>query len=140
MCFYAPPPTTTPFFGPAAATTVVDATVEVYDLLFAEMRPTPSRSHYTFNMRDLSKVCASMCAVQSVCVGGACGRMCVCVCMCSYMVEPHYLKDLCLQGFNWPRTGSTSPSTMDDMLPRFMCPSFSQQKFFQNFQISQGFS
>eukprot|EP00667_Euglena_gracilis_P000017 EG_transcript_17 len=40
----------------ALATTVVDATVEVYDLLFAEMRPTPSRSHYTFNMRDLSKV------------------------------------------------------------------------------------
>jgi len=38
------------------ATTVVDATVEAYNLMGAEMRPTPSRSHYTFNMRDLSKV------------------------------------------------------------------------------------
>ena len=40
----------------ALAYTLVDATVEVYNTLFAEMRPTPSRSHYTFNMRDLSKV------------------------------------------------------------------------------------
>mmetsp|Transcript_46773 Transcript_46773/g.83798 ORF Transcript_46773/g.83798 Transcript_46773/m.83798 type:complete len:4084 (-) Transcript_46773:846-13097(-) len=38
------------------AVSVVDATVEAYNLMGAEMRPTPSRSHYTFNMRDLSKV------------------------------------------------------------------------------------
>lgn len=43
---------------------MVDGTVEVYNLLGAEMRPTPSRSHYTFNMRDLSKVIQGLLMVQ----------------------------------------------------------------------------
>ena len=32
------------------------ATVQMYNTIRAEMLPTPSKSHYTFNLRDLSKV------------------------------------------------------------------------------------
>eukprot|EP01012_Entosiphon_sulcatum_P032728 TRINITY_DN4157_c0_g3_i1.p1 TRINITY_DN4157_c0_g3~~TRINITY_DN4157_c0_g3_i1.p1 ORF type:complete len:4135 (-),score=940.22 TRINITY_DN4157_c0_g3_i1:62-12466(-) len=42
------------------ASAAVEATVEVYRTLENEMRPTPSRSHYTFNLRDLSKVIQGM--------------------------------------------------------------------------------
>eukprot|EP00002_Diphylleia_rotans_P006932 TRINITY_DN1638_c0_g1_i1.p1 TRINITY_DN1638_c0_g1~~TRINITY_DN1638_c0_g1_i1.p1 ORF type:complete len:4126 (-),score=976.49 TRINITY_DN1638_c0_g1_i1:597-12974(-) len=35
---------------------MVDATIEVYNTITRELLPTPSKSHYTFNMRDLSKV------------------------------------------------------------------------------------
>ena len=35
---------------------VVQATIEVYDKIRLVMRPTPSKSHYTFNLRDVSKV------------------------------------------------------------------------------------
>eukprot|EP00742_Colponemidia_sp_Colp-10_P007071 GILJ01007591.1.p1 GENE.GILJ01007591.1~~GILJ01007591.1.p1 ORF type:complete len:2165 (-),score=376.69 GILJ01007591.1:179-6499(-) len=38
------------------ATAIVDSTIEVYEKMQAEMRPTPSRFHYTFNLRDISKV------------------------------------------------------------------------------------
>ena len=34
----------------------VDASIEVYERISAEMLPTPAKSHYTFNLRDLSKV------------------------------------------------------------------------------------
>ena len=34
----------------------VDASIEIYYKCSAEMLPTPSKSHYTFNLRDLSKV------------------------------------------------------------------------------------
>ena len=35
---------------------VVDSSVEVYRRMSAELLPTPAKSHYTFNLRDLSKV------------------------------------------------------------------------------------
>jgi len=35
---------------------VVDASVEVYRRMSEELLPTPAKSHYTFNLRDLSKV------------------------------------------------------------------------------------
>eukprot|EP01029_Cantina_marsupialis_P009144 TRINITY_DN2137_c0_g5_i1.p1 TRINITY_DN2137_c0_g5~~TRINITY_DN2137_c0_g5_i1.p1 ORF type:complete len:3984 (-),score=1416.37 TRINITY_DN2137_c0_g5_i1:203-12154(-) len=35
---------------------MVTATIEVYDTVCKAMRPTPSKSHYTFNLRDVSKV------------------------------------------------------------------------------------
>lgn len=38
--------------GPA----VVKATIEIYNTIRAELLPTPAKSHYTYNMRDLSKV------------------------------------------------------------------------------------
>lgn len=34
----------------------VTSTIEIYNRIRAELLPTPSRSHYTFNLRDLSKV------------------------------------------------------------------------------------
>ena len=38
--------------GPA----VVKATLEIYNTIRAQLLPTPAKSHYTYNMRDLSKV------------------------------------------------------------------------------------
>ena len=35
---------------------IIDATLECYERIAQEMRPTPAKSHYTFNLRDLSKV------------------------------------------------------------------------------------
>ncbi|CEL99773.1 unnamed protein product [Vitrella brassicaformis CCMP3155] len=35
---------------------VVESTIEIYTRISAELLPTPARSHYTFNLRDVSKV------------------------------------------------------------------------------------
>jgi dynein heavy chain len=35
---------------------VVAATIDIYNSIRAELLPTPAKSHYTYNMRDLSKV------------------------------------------------------------------------------------
>lgn len=35
---------------------VVAATIELYNTIRAELLPTPDKSHYTYNMRDLSKL------------------------------------------------------------------------------------
>lgn len=34
---------------------IVNASVEVYQKICAELLPTPAKSHYVFNLRDLSK-------------------------------------------------------------------------------------
>jgi dynein heavy chain len=34
----------------------VDATIEIYETISKELLPTPNKSHYTFNLRDLAKV------------------------------------------------------------------------------------
>jgi len=39
----------------------VSATLEVYGIVLKEMLPTPAKSHYTFNMRDVSKVFQGIC-------------------------------------------------------------------------------
>ena len=39
-----------------AAAPIVAATIEVYRTVARDLLPTPSKSHYTFNLRDLSKV------------------------------------------------------------------------------------
>lgn len=36
--------------------TLVDATIKVYSTITSGLLPTPAKSHYTFNLRDLSKV------------------------------------------------------------------------------------
>lgn len=40
----------------ALADAMVAATVAVYNTILADLRPTPAKSHYTYNLRDLSKV------------------------------------------------------------------------------------
>jgi len=53
-------------FGPkikALAAGLVAATISLYSQIEEEMLPTPAKSHYTFNLRDLSKV------FQGICMG-----------------------------------------------------------------------
>jgi dynein heavy chain len=52
------------FSGPVAgaAQSVVKATIELYQSISGGMLPTPSKPHYTFNLRDLSKVHQGICA------------------------------------------------------------------------------
>ncbi|CAB1101954.1 unnamed protein product [Ectocarpus sp. CCAP 1310/34] len=39
---------------------IVAATVAMYNTILADLRPTPAKSHYTYNLRDLSKVFQGM--------------------------------------------------------------------------------
>jgi dynein heavy chain len=49
---------------PSAVTSLclklVDATLALYYAIRSELLPTPAKSHYTFNTRDISKVFSSM--------------------------------------------------------------------------------
>jgi dynein heavy chain len=45
----------------ALGQSVVKACVDIYESISAGMRPTPAKSHYTFNLRDLSKVNQGIC-------------------------------------------------------------------------------
>lgn len=38
------------------ASYIVKSSVEIYFKITKELLPTPTKSHYTFNLRDLSKV------------------------------------------------------------------------------------
>ena len=40
----------------AMAGATVSATIELYNSIARELLPTPEKSHYTFNLRDISKV------------------------------------------------------------------------------------
>lgn len=40
----------------ALASPLVAATVGMFNTILADLRPTPAKSHYTYNLRDLSKV------------------------------------------------------------------------------------
>ncbi|CAE8617019.1 unnamed protein product [Polarella glacialis] len=45
----------------AIGPSIVTGTIAIYNSISAEMLPTPSKSHYTFNLRDLSKVHQGIC-------------------------------------------------------------------------------
>lgn len=42
------------------ASNVVDAAVEIYNRMSLDLLPTPAKSHYVFNLRDLSKCMQGM--------------------------------------------------------------------------------
>ncbi len=44
--------------------TLTDATLELYNWVSEKLPPTPSRFHYVFNLRDLSRV-----RMSSTCIG-----------------------------------------------------------------------
>ena len=58
--------------GPRRATAtrraggIVAATIEVYNSISAELLPTPAKFHYTFNLRDISKVFQGMLMISPV--------------------------------------------------------------------------
>lgn len=48
------------------ADSVVRASVEIYNKICSDFLPTPAKCHYTFNLRDLSKVVQGILAVEHV--------------------------------------------------------------------------
>jgi len=43
--------------GPQSCmTAIIDSTIEVYNKISEDLRATPTKFHYTFNLRDVSKV------------------------------------------------------------------------------------
>lgn len=40
---------------------IVQATIKVYDNIQKDLRPTPAKTHYTFNLRDFSKIICGIC-------------------------------------------------------------------------------
>jgi dynein heavy chain len=43
---------------------IIDSVIRVYNRVRDELLPTPSKSHYTFNLRDISKVFQGVCGIQ----------------------------------------------------------------------------
>ena len=44
----------------------INSTVEIYNRIQDELRPTPSKFHYLFNLRDVSKVVQGLCMSKPV--------------------------------------------------------------------------
>jgi dynein heavy chain len=44
---------------------VVESTQSVYNSVAENLKPTPSKSHYTFNLRDISKIFQGVCAAEA---------------------------------------------------------------------------
>ncbi|KAI8909816.1 dynein heavy chain and region D6 of dynein motor-domain-containing protein [Gorgonomyces haynaldii] len=48
----------------SASEAIVNSSIEIYHRMVTELLPTPAKSHYTFNLRDLSKVIQGMLQVR----------------------------------------------------------------------------
>mmetsp|Transcript_44767 Transcript_44767/g.87731 ORF Transcript_44767/g.87731 Transcript_44767/m.87731 type:complete len:3997 (-) Transcript_44767:184-12174(-) len=46
------------------ASSIIDSSVSIYKEVIKTMLPTPKKSHYTFNLRDLGKVVQGMCCIE----------------------------------------------------------------------------
>lgn len=44
----------------------INSTVEIYNRIQTDLRPTPDRFHYMFNLRDVSKVVQGLCMTRPV--------------------------------------------------------------------------
>lgn len=44
----------------AVTSAVVDSTIDVYNQIREQLLPTPSKPHYTFNLRDVARVIQGM--------------------------------------------------------------------------------
>lgn len=60
QCYPCPTPTAGAPAIAHLANPLVDATIMVYSTIISQLLPTPAKSHYTFNLRDLSKVFQGM--------------------------------------------------------------------------------
>lgn len=40
---------------------IVQATFKIYEKIQMDLRPTPAKTHYTFNLRDFSKIICGVC-------------------------------------------------------------------------------
>jgi dynein heavy chain len=64
-------------------TPIISASILIYDTIRAELLPTPNKSHYTFNLRDLSKVISGVLSadVKTAITGNDITRLWVHECM-----------------------------------------------------------
>ena len=44
---------------------IVETTLKVYNSVMNTLKPTPNKSHYTFNLRDMSKIFQGLCSAYS---------------------------------------------------------------------------
>ncbi len=44
---------------------IIESVISVYDKVRAELLPTPSKSHYTFNLRDIWRVFQGICSANA---------------------------------------------------------------------------
>lgn len=43
---------------------IVQATFKIYEKIQEDLRPTPAKTHYTFNLRDFSKIICGFCTCK----------------------------------------------------------------------------